>query len=211
MTVRGRFVAFEGPSGAGKSTVARLVADAIPSDRVLLTQEPSDGPLGREARDGTRRYTGRALACLVAADRCAHLEQEISPALADGVIVICDRYVMSSFVLQRLDGVKREFISCLNALAPPPDLYVVLEAVPSDAAGRVRSRGATSRFHPGSEVDAAAEADLYEEEAGVLERAGQRVLRLDTTGRAPEAIAAEACAAISALVQQPHATNDPLS
>jgi dTMP kinase len=203
MTERGVLVAFEGPSGTGKSTVARLVADALRPVRVLLTREPSDGPLGLEARAGTGRYSGRALACLVAADRYAHLEEEVVPALAAGAVVICDRYVMSSFVLQRLDGVEREFISCLNAPAPRPDLYVMLAAAPSDAADRVRARGTSSRFQPRSEEHAAAEAVLYEEEESLAARSGQRLLRLDTTGRAPEAVAAQACVAISALVRPP--------
>jgi dTMP kinase len=75
---------------------------------VHTTSEPSHGPLGTLARHGTDTYSGYVLACLVAADRYHHLATDIRPNLAAGRIVVCDRYVPSSYVLQLMDGVPIE-------------------------------------------------------------------------------------------------------
>ena len=56
-----------------------------------------------------------ALACLVAGDRHHHLATEILPALHAGKVVICDRYLPSSLVLQAIDGIEPDTIWCLNA------------------------------------------------------------------------------------------------
>lgn len=198
------FVAFEGPSGTGKSTVAGLVAADLPDEcRVLLTREPSDGPLGAHARDGTHRHRGPALACLVAADRYTHLEQTILPALAEGRVVLCDRYVLSSLVLQRLDGVDPEFVAAVNALAPPPDLYVVLTATPATAVRRVAGRGQASRFHPRTRNDAVREADAYAEETARLEAHGRHVVRVPTDDRPADEVARAVSAAVSARIIPP--------
>ncbi|HEX3649867.1 MAG TPA: hypothetical protein VHV49_15685 [Pseudonocardiaceae bacterium] len=79
------------------------------------TTEPSHPVLGELACHRTNAYHGRALACLVAADRYHHLAAEIRPALDDGKIVLCDRYVAFSYVLQRLGGVPLSVIQALNS------------------------------------------------------------------------------------------------
>jgi dTMP kinase len=102
----GRFIVVDGPSGVGKSTVTTLLAQRLSAagHDVLTTGEPSNGPIGELARGGTNDYRGLALACLVAADRYHHLAVQVHPALAAGRVVVCDRYVPSSLVLQHLDG-----------------------------------------------------------------------------------------------------------
>lgn len=108
----GFFVAIEGPSGIGKSTLTGLLADRLTAHgcSVTATKEPTASPLGSLARFGTDDYHGLTLACRVAADRYQHLEHEIRPALQAGRLVICDRYLASSLVLQRLDGVPLDFV-----------------------------------------------------------------------------------------------------
>lgn len=86
------------------------------------------------------------MACLVAADRYHHLITDIRPRLAAGAIVICDRYVASSYVLQRMDGVSLEFIDAINDGADVPDLAVILTAAPEVAADRIYRRGSYGRF-----------------------------------------------------------------
>ena len=113
---QGFFVAIDGPSGIGKSTITGLLAGQLMARgcSVLATKEPTATPLGSLARFGTDDYHGLTLACLVAADRYQHLEEEIRPAMQAGQIVLCDRYFASSLVLQRLDGVPPEFVWQLN-------------------------------------------------------------------------------------------------
>src|SRR5262245_22816524 len=109
------------------SAVTRMLADAL-TDRGLAvhaTTEPSPTPLGQLASQGPDHLDGLALACLVAADRYQHLQAEIHPALAAGQIVLTDRYLPASLVLQRLDGVDEAFIWAVNQHARRPDLAVI--------------------------------------------------------------------------------------
>ncbi|MDQ3987962.1 MAG: dTMP kinase [Actinomycetota bacterium] len=185
----GILITIDGPGGVGKSTVAQLVARAL-DDRAVpvhATVEPTRTPLGEHIRAGTETYRGMALACLVAGDRHHHLTTEILPALRVGKVVICDRYLPSSLVLQRLDGLGTEVIWQLNAGAYVPDVAVLLNAEHTMIAERLRARGAHSRFErqPGS---SRAESDLYHQATVQLRSVGWPVMALDCTIRRPEMI-----------------------
>src|SRR5882757_5264081 len=118
-TRAGLFVTIDGPSGVGKTTTITHLAQLLKADNdiVHLTVEPSRGPIGRLAYELTDTVTGPALACLYAADRYHHLETEIRPLLGAGHLVLCDRYVPSALVMQRLDGLELEYLWNLNSLA----------------------------------------------------------------------------------------------
>ncbi|MFJ5545890.1 dTMP kinase, partial [Micromonospora chalcea] len=122
----GLFVVVDGPSGVGKTTASALLVRLLAQEGwpVHPTKEPSNSVLGRTARHGTDEYRGLTLACLVAADRYHHLETEVRPALKAGKVVVCDRYLPTSLVLQRLDGVEPDFIWRLNRHADRPDLIL---------------------------------------------------------------------------------------
>ena len=62
----------------------------------------------------TRRIEDIRSACVAAADRYYHIEKIIAPALNNRKIVLCDRYVDSSLVLQRIDNVDMDFIWAIN-------------------------------------------------------------------------------------------------
>lgn len=160
---RGIFVTIDGPGGVGKSTTTRYLHHRLATRGydVYATAEPSDDVLGRLARrPGT--YTEHALACLVAADRYHHLDTEIRPALRAGRIVVSDRYVPSSHVLQRIDGVPLAFIEAINTEATIPDLAVLLTATPNAIAARIDQRGTRNRFETGL-ATSRVEVDLYQD------------------------------------------------
>lgn len=180
----GLFVTLDGMAGAGKTTTARLLSHDLRAraHRVHITAEPTQSDLGELARHGTDRYAGRCLACLIAADRYYHLHTEIHPRLARGEIVVCDRYVASSYVLQQVDGVPRDFVASLNAGTDRPDLAVTLLAEPEVAAARIAARGAHDRFQSGVAASRR-EAVLYRETSEHLAGWGIQVLTIDTTQR----------------------------
>ena len=183
----GFFVAIDGPSGIGKSTLTGLLADRLTAHgcSVTATKEPTATPLGSLARFGTDDYHGLTLACLVAADRYQHLEHEIRPALQAGRLVLCDRYLASSLVLQRLDGVSPEFVWQLNQHADRPDLCIILSGDASCARKRAEKRGLYSRFHRGGQVVSMAEAALYATAATELAEHGFAVLTHDIATQTP--------------------------
>lgn len=187
-TPRRCFVAIEGASGVGKTTVTALLARLLIERGlpVVATKEPSGAAIGHLARHGTNDYDGLALACLVTADRYHHLTHEIRPALQAGSIVLCDRYVPSSLVLQRLDGVESAFLMHLNQYAEVPDLTIFLTNDPAQSAHRARERGTYSRFH---NADSQIEASLYDLIADELINGGWPVVQYEVADQSAEQVA----------------------
>jgi len=193
----GMFVTIDGPGGVGKSTVTAAVAEELRVAEIPThaTREPSDTPLGQLARHGTDDYRGMTMACLIAADRYQHQEQEIRPAVARGDVVVCDRYIASSLVLQVMDGVSRDVVWELNRHADMPDLAVILNARAEVIAKRLGDRGAHSRYERqtgGTEQECA----LFREAARFLMAGGVRVLQLDVSEAGPMDIARTIAGAI---------------
>jgi dTMP kinase len=180
----------DGPGGAGKSTTVQHLHRYLSANGfdVHATTEPSRAPLGELARHHTATYKGHALACLVAADRYHHLCTEIRPALAAGRIVLCDRYVPSSYVLQCIDGVPFDFVEAINAPADIPDLAVLLTATPDAVVARIQRRGAHGRFEQDL-ISSRAEVDLYRQQCPRLRACGYPLLIIDTTHTPPEQVA----------------------
>jgi dTMP kinase len=185
----GLLVTIDGPNGSGKTSIAREIAQVLGASGqlVLSTQQPSSSPVGTMARTSEATLTGRALACLVAADRHHQLATEILPALRRGAIVVCDRYVESSLVLQRIDGVEPDFILSTNSGIERPDLRVRLLASEQALAGRLAKRELSPerRFEgmaggPARELELYAEADKFLSEEHELPS-----LSLDTTSSVP--------------------------
>ncbi|GAA2405990.1 hypothetical protein GCM10010191_12470 [Actinomadura vinacea] len=184
----GVFVAIEGPNGVGKSTSAGLLAARLAErgHSVHLTTEPSRTALGTLIRRTEAGMSGRALALAVAADRAAHLNGEIEPALAAGKVVISDRYLPSSLVLQRLDGLSLPEIWRYNAFAPRPFLTLYLEEDPAVIAARLKQRQVLSRLERAGSPSR--ELTLYRKAYAFLGRRHWRQARIDCRGLAPDAV-----------------------
>jgi dTMP kinase len=136
--LRGLFITFEGLDGCGKSTQMELLAESLRERGyvVLLTREPGGTPLGEAVRDLLLdpRYHGmsaRAEALLYAAARAHLVEQVIRPALQDGQVVLCDRYLDSSLAYQGYGrSLGTDDIVTLNVWATEclfPDLTLLLD------------------------------------------------------------------------------------
>ena len=144
----GVFVAFEGVEGAGKGTQIRLAKEYLESQRidVLVTREPGGTVVGEKLREmlldhETGVVEARTEALLFAASRAQHVTSVIRPALAEGKVVICDRYIDSSLAYQgSARGVGEQDVLTLNVWATQglfPDLTILLHLEPE--AGLLRS------------------------------------------------------------------------
>ena len=204
----GVFVSLDGPGGVGKTTTAADLTHYLTARgyTVHATTEPSHHTLGQIARQQSDSYSGYALACLVAADRYHHLDTEIRPHLAAGHIVICDRYVASSYVLQRMDHVPLSFIESLNAATDIPDLAIFLTGDPDINAQRLRARGTHSRFE--TETSSHTEAVLYRDTLERLAARGYPLLTVNTSSMSSVQVTALIADRLAQLASLPEPGND---
>ncbi|MCH5147060.1 MAG: dTMP kinase [Clostridiales bacterium] len=155
--MRGKFVTFEGCEGSGKSTQLRFLGEYLMETGVdfIMTREPGGSPIAEDIRkiilNGS--YTEMCDECealLYAAARLQHLKEVVEPALSAGKLVICDRYVDSSFAYQGYArGLGAEFIKKINSFALekyPPDLTVFLDISPQDAFARKHGADLSDRM-----------------------------------------------------------------
>lgn len=147
---KGLFVTFEGGDGSGKSTQSALLAEWLQGQgrTVVLTREPGGTDLGNEIRDIVLHRRGhiapRAEALLYAADRAHHINTKVRPALADGDIVLQDRYLDSSVAYQGAGRVlSPDEVRSLSLWAAEdllPDLTILLDLDESVGRDRLKSR-----------------------------------------------------------------------
>ena len=142
-----RFIAIEGIDGAGLSTQTGLLRDWLRKmgRRVKVEKEPTHGIIGgviRAALDKELAINPMTLQLLYAADRSAHLEKFVEPALKAGNIVVIDRYILSALAYGALD-VPLEYLKQLNAPFRKPDVTFILDAHPKIALDRLKA----SRWH----------------------------------------------------------------
>ena len=135
---RGMLVAFEGGDGTGKSTQIGLLRDHLTALglRVVVTREPGGTAIGERVREvlldpGSAAMTDRTEALLYAAARAQHVAEVIVPALEDGAVVLCDRFIDSSVVYQGAGrGLGEPRVEALNLWATAgvlADLVVLLD------------------------------------------------------------------------------------
>lgn len=142
--VRGKFITFEGCEGSGKSTQLRLLSEYLDKNNIpyILTREPGGSPISEQIRkiilDGKNmEMCDECEALLYAAARLQHLKDTVIPALEEGKLVICDRFIDSSLAYQgAARGLGMEYIAAINEKALkecPPDLTVFLDIPPDEA------------------------------------------------------------------------------
>lgn len=153
ISTKGFLVAVDGPNGVGKSTLIESVKTRLEIRGYVIytTKEPTNTECGSFVRQFAESHSGISLACLVAADRYEHIENEILPELKKGKIVITDRYILSSLILQQMDGVDSTFILDLNSKIMKPNLQVAVFADEAVLQKRLSERKILTRFEKGNQ------------------------------------------------------------
>ena len=195
---RGKFITFEGCDGCGKSTQLRLLSKYLTDNGIahIFTREPGGGKISEAIRDillngKNMEMTDECEALLYSASRVQHLSDRVEPALDEGKLVICDRYVDSSFAYQAYArGLGLDFIRKINAFALEkylPDVTIFIDLTPE---------AAFKRKHGADENDRLEKAGMefhkrvYEGYKAVAAAEPERVMCVDGT-QTPQEIFAD--------------------
>ena len=149
--MKGKFITIEGPDGAGKTTQVRKISDYLKSKgvNVLVTREPGGTALGEKLREVLLTSEGEspvpeAEALIYAASRAQLVKKVIEPALDDGFIILCDRFVDSSLAYQGwARGLGIEKLADINGWFLKgvwPDLTIVLDIDPAQSLKRISGK-----------------------------------------------------------------------
>lgn len=146
---KGLFITIEGPDGSGKSTQIQYMKEFFSSLGLecLFTREPGGTPIGEKLREiildkGNAEMCDMAETLLYAASRAQHVEERIKPSLAEGKIVVCDRFIDSSMAYQGFGRGLGDSVRIINEYAVNgcmPDVTFLMELDPGIGKSRIRA------------------------------------------------------------------------
>lgn len=153
----GLFITFEGPEGAGKSTNLGVFAEALAEQgcKALITREPGGTPVAERIREVLLSNHDEAMHAdaellLMFAARAQHLNALIRPALAEGRVVISDRFTDATYAYQGGGrGIDTQRIGALEQWVQGdlrPDLVLVFDVPVELGMARARARSELDRF-----------------------------------------------------------------
>ena len=142
------FITLEGPEGSGKTTAVDYAVSKLEEMgyKIVRTREPGGTPISEQIRNvildkANTAMDERTEALLYAASRRQHLVEKVWPALKEGKIVICDRYLDSSLAYQGgARGLGVENILNVNNFATEgtfPDLTLLFDIDPQIGLARI--------------------------------------------------------------------------
>lgn len=148
MVQKGVFITFEGPEGAGKTTVIAELYNRLKDEGrdVILTREPGGIRIAEKIRNiildnNHQEMDAKTEALLYAAARRQHLAEKVMPALREGSIVLCDRFVDSSLAYQGHGrGLGIDEVLSINEFAigdTIPDLTIFFDIDPEIGLARI--------------------------------------------------------------------------
>ena len=153
--MQGKFITLEGIEGSGKSTSLENITNILEENSInyVTTKEPGGGPLGDDLRslllnkDTDISYEVELL--LMMADRKDHLDKLVTPNLNEGIWVVSDRYLDSTYAYQ--GGGRQIDTSIIDNLSKTlgllkPDLTLLFDISPDIALERAQQRSSLDRF-----------------------------------------------------------------
>jgi dTMP kinase len=204
----GRFIVLEGIDGAGTTTQAQTLVTTFERHgyAARFTHEPSALPVGRLLRQLLGGSAGApppdwdSMALLFAADRLEHVAREISPWLASGISVVCDRYDLSTLAYQSATAGDEQaalpWLRAINQRARRPDVTLVLDVDASVAEARRALRGGEPELFERRELQRRL-ADIYAEAEQLVP--DDLLLHIDANGTLAEVEAGVIAALTRAL------------
>ena len=144
---KGLFITIEGPDGSGKSTQIQFMKEFFQERNLacLFTREPGGTSIGEKLRGiildkENSEMCDMTEALLYAASRAQHVEELIKPALEDGLIVVCDRFIDSSIAYQGYGRGLGDSVRIINEFAVNgcmPDVTFLMELDPGIGKSRI--------------------------------------------------------------------------
>ena len=188
--MNGKFITFEGCEGSGKSTQIRLLSERLSKEGVkhIVTREPGGSEIAEQIRKiilsgKNTAMTDECEALLYAAARAQHLSEKVAPALAEGTLVLCDRFVDSSLAYQGYArGLDMQFIEGINSFALKnfmPDVTLFLNISPEDAFKRKHGADKDDRME---QLGLGFHQKVYEGYLALADKYPQRIVKVDCGG-----------------------------
>ena len=203
---RGRFITFEGLDGCGKSTQLEKLAQVFRAQgsSVVVTREPGGTVTGEKIRrllldTATAGLSPQAELALMFASRAQHITEVIQPALAEGSVVLCDRFTDSTEAYQgggrKLGSAPALALHRILCGDLQPDLTILMD---SDVAASVERARRRNKAHSARNGRGKSDENRFEQESraffgrvhsaylAIAARESHRVVLVDARGKANE-------------------------
>ena len=209
--MKGLFITVEGTDGSGKSTQIELLMDYLKAKglEIVYTREPGGTEISEKIREiildiNNIKMTGTTEALLYAAARSQHVEEKIIPAINEGKVVICDRFVDSSIAYQgAARGLGSDMIMGVNSFALHgimPDMTLFFDLSPQKGILRKKNQKELDRLET-EKLDF--HMKVYEGYKALCEKYPERIKAVNADNSI-EAVHKEVVEAIDKLLKEKH-------
>ena len=205
---KGYFITFEGPDGCGKTTQIERLREYLSSKGfdIVLTREPGGTPISEKIRailldPENKEESGVTEALLYAASRAQHVAEKIKPALEEGKIVLCDRFMDSSLAYQAYARDLGEDVISINMFAIQgcsPDLTIFLDLDPEIGQKRQVERGKLDRLE---QEGLSFQKKVYDGYQQLIKKYPDRIKVVDAD-RDPDSISKDIICLIQSLLER---------